>query len=70
MSKIGKQPADLDLIQYSTNLLGQIAMHHPNKIILLNYPGIGNGKLSQELVRPILEQLPNNVWIYKYKKGE
>lgn len=64
-----KQPADLELIDYSTKLLARIATHYPKKIVLLNYPGIGNGRLAQELVEPILEQLPNNVWVYKYKKG-
>jgi hypothetical protein len=38
---------------------------HRYERIALNYPGIGNGRLREEDVRPLLEPLPDNVVIYK-----
>lgn len=36
------------------------------KRIDLNFPGIGNGKLSREDVLPLLEVLPDNVHVWEY----
>lgn len=56
--------ADLELIRSSTELLGQTARTNPGKKFHINYPGVGNGKLAIELVKPLLENLPDNVFLY------
>ena len=58
--------ADLELIKYSTTMLTNGANKNTNRVYFLNFPGIGNGKLSREDVLPIIEQLPNNVTIWEY----
>jgi hypothetical protein len=57
--------ADLDLIEYSTVQLAGAANQVPEKRIAMNFPGIGNGRLDEEQVLPILASLPDNVYIYK-----
>jgi hypothetical protein len=59
--------ADPELIKYSTILLSAEA-GKTDQIIHLNYPGIGNGKLSKEIVRPLLDILPDNVHIWERKE--
>ena len=61
-----KQPADLQLIEYSALLLKKVAELPglKSKVILLNFPGIGNGGLAKETVLPYLQVLPDNVHIY------
>lgn len=59
------EQADVNLIKFSAQKLHQFAVDNPHKIIVLNFPGIGNGKLSEETVRPIVETLPGNVEIWK-----
>lgn len=58
-------PSTVELIQFSTEKLKEFAENNPNKLIGLNYPGIGLGKLQEEQVLPIIETLPDNVLIYK-----
>ena len=60
-----QDPADLELIQQSTKQLKQIAEHVPHYVFHINFPGVGNGKLTEEDVLPILETLPDNVRIYR-----
>jgi hypothetical protein len=36
-----------------------------NYIIHLEYPGIADGELTREEVRPIVETLPGNVYIWE-----
>lgn len=57
--------ADLDLIDKSTKMLNQYASIMSNITFHLNYPGIGNGKLEEEKVYPIIKDLPDNVHIWK-----
>jgi hypothetical protein len=57
-------PSDLALIEQSTQMLAYFADMF-NGTIALNYPGIGLGRRTEEEVKPILDILPNNVWIYK-----
>ncbi len=33
----------------------------------LNFPGVGNGRLDKELVKPLLEYLPDNVNVWQFK---
>ncbi len=56
--------ADLNLIQASAAMLERTAKDNPDRVFFLNYPGIGNGKLSRDQVQPLLERLPNNVVIW------
>lgn len=53
------------LIKDSTEILDRIANKHRDKTFHMNFPGIGNGKLGIDRVMPIIELLPDNVWIYK-----
>lgn len=57
------KPAVPDLISYSVSKLIEIAPQYHS--ISLNYPGIGNGGLSKEAVRPLIEPLPNNVTVWE-----
>lgn len=64
--------ARLDFIQRSVEVMlapmwagGTIPLVHRYYRIAMNYPGIGNGRLLIEHVRPIVEQLPDNVFIYR-----
>ena len=56
--------ADPDLIAFSMGFLAWEA--NINRYVYnINYPGIGNGGLSKEIVRPILDILPNNVYVWE-----
>lgn len=58
--------ADLDLIWRSATELERVAREMPDKTFALNFPGIGNGKLSRELVAPLLKGLPDNVQVWSF----
>lgn len=60
-----KDPARLSLIQESSNQLREIAERNPDITFHMNFPGVGNGGLQDHLVLPLLETLPDNVWIYR-----
>lgn len=57
------QPASLELIRCSTAALCAWCVEHPNALVHLNFPGIGNGRLRREDVLPIIAQLPDRVAI-------
>lgn len=59
-----KSDADLDLIRYSTELLCNFAKEY-KKEISLNYPGIGNGRRTEEEVSSIISCLPDNVNVWR-----
>lgn len=65
-----QQPADPLLISRSAALLRIIAKAHPDSQYVVNYPGIGNGRLDEQSVELILKSsnLPDNVTIYKKGK--
>lgn len=56
------KPAVPDLISYSVQKLAEIAPQYGS--ISLNYPGVGNGGLSMDVVRPLIECLPDNVTVW------
>lgn len=57
--------ADLDLIKHSTEmLLGFIKTSKP-KLVSLNFPGIGYGGFSRDLVLPIISVLPDCVPVWE-----
>lgn len=60
-----RESADLDLIGQSVTALVTHASRVPQATFHLNYPGIGAGRLSESAVEPILQRLPDNVWVYK-----
>jgi hypothetical protein len=62
-----REKTDLDLIKFSVILLTAEA-RKVDRIVHLNYPGIGNGKLSKEIIRPLLDILPDNVHIWERKE--
>lgn len=57
--------ADLDLIAESARRLAEIARSNPFRTYHLNYPGVGNGRLREAQVEPLLQVLPDNVIIYR-----
>ena len=59
------QPADIELIKASIRRLKTLAEIDTDKRFHLNFPGIGNGRLSVATVMPHLETLPDNVIIYR-----
>ena len=61
-----RQPASLELIQRSAAALCAWCVEHPEAVIALNFPGIGNGRLPRTAVLPILQQLPDTVTIWEY----
>lgn len=57
--------ADRSLIQASTDALRELALRKKKFRFHMNFPGIGNGRLTYGSVLPILQELPDNVRIYK-----
>jgi hypothetical protein len=60
-----QQPADLNLIALSTLALINHTKFYPIHTYHMNFPGVGNGRLSDKQVMPIIESLPDNVIIYR-----
>lgn len=60
------EDADLRLIKKSTKALIKIALKELNSgnTVHLNFPGVGNGKLTLEEVLPTICKLPDNVYVY------
>lgn len=56
-----------ELISNSARMLADHARAHPERTYALNYPGIGNGKITVREVEPYLRQLPDNVQIWTYQ---
>ena len=59
--------ADCDLIDFSVTKLLEWQNAHPGKRVDLNFPGIGNGGLSIDVVKPIVDALPKNIHIWTFK---
>ncbi len=60
------EKADLTLIDYSCKSLIAFLDSHPRfERVDLIYPGIGNGKLSKDQVAPIIDQLPDSVFVWE-----
>lgn len=62
--------ADLDLIKFSTDKLVEFAKMKSDITIHLNFPGIKNGNLKREDVLPIIQILPDNVFVWEYDNEE
>lgn len=61
-------PADLELIRFSTTKLARWCEEHPGARVDLNFPGIGNGRLSVDVVEPIIEVLPSSVHVWRFRR--
>jgi hypothetical protein len=59
------EAASLDLIRLSTDQLLTLANGFPKWRIAMNFPGIGNGRLTFGDVLPIIGDLPNSVIVYQ-----
>lgn len=62
-----KDQANMHLIIYSTGMLQAFAQSNPTKQYALNFPGIGNGKLKYDDVKPVIDLLPRNVQVWTFK---
>lgn len=60
-----KDSADLTLIAESAMRLRAVANRNSHWTFHINYPGIGNGHLSERQVAPLINVLPDNVRVYK-----
>lgn len=60
-----REEADIALIYESAFRLTHLACAYPSRTFALNFPGIGNGRLTKERVMPLLQTLPDNVHIYE-----
>lgn len=57
------EKADLELIKKSIGELFPFAESYSNERIVIPRPGCGNGKLRWDTVKPLLEDLPDNVYV-------
>ena len=62
-----KNPSTIELVKRSIEQLVTLANNFPNKLIHLNFPGIGLGGLKEKDVLPLLGVLPDNVIIWRKK---
>lgn len=62
-------PAKPDVIKRAVDELCSWIIDTQYSRVDLNFPGIGNGKLSREDVLPLLEPLPDCVHIWEYDSG-
>lgn len=53
-----------ELIQHSTKVLTEIANQYQDREFHLCYPGIGFGGLKMDDVAPIIQSLPDNVFVW------
>ena len=60
------EAAILELIVYSTGMLAERARSEPDKTFALNFPGIGNGGLEYDTVKPVVDLLPDNVNVWTF----
>lgn len=56
--------SSIEIIKRSLYDLDFWLIGRDDKIVCLPFPGIGNGGLSREEILPLLEFLPDNVWVY------
>ncbi|MGI8547353.1 MAG: hypothetical protein ACR2M1_08455 [Gemmatimonadaceae bacterium] len=65
-----RERSTLDLVQYTTHALADWCARHPTVRVDLPFPGIGNGRLDPDDVRPVLESmLPETVHVWSREHG-
>ena len=62
-----KDKADLGIIRHSVVKMQEHIKNHPGDLYALNFPGIGNGKLQYDEVKPIIDALPDNVTVWTFR---
>lgn len=60
-----RKPAVPRLIMRAAAMLSEQAQAHPEWEIVLPMPGVGEGKLQEEVVLPLLGDLPDNVLVFR-----
>lgn len=60
-----QEKSTVDIIKRSLFDLDFWLIGRHDKVVCLNFPGIGYGGLERSEVLPLLEFLPANVWIYQ-----
>ena len=60
--------SDIQDVIRSINMLKRCAEKYPDSKFGLPFPAINNGGLSVDLVRPLLDKLPDNVIVYHLQK--
>jgi len=60
-----QEPAKIELIQASAEELTKAALAKKTYHFHMNFPGIGSGKLEYKDVLPVLQTLPDNVYLYR-----
>jgi hypothetical protein len=65
-----REAASPKLIKAAATKLAAWANAHWDYEVHLNYPGIGNGRLPEEVVEPLLKELPSNVHVSRYATGD
>jgi hypothetical protein len=60
-----RDDADIGLIENSVKRLSEWASANLTVKFSLNFPGIGNGRLQEKRVLPMLAPLPDNVEVWK-----
>jgi len=63
-----RNKANIDLIAFSMAFLADEAKTN-RYIYNINYPGIGSGGLSKEEVKPLLDNLPDNVYVWERERN-
>lgn len=62
-----RNKAEFDLIHLSTRMLDGEARRNPMMAIHLPFPGIGYGGLNPFVVKPLIDNLPDNVTVWRDK---
>jgi hypothetical protein len=60
------EKSTLDIIDESISVLNHLANYLPKIKFNLAYPGIGYGGLKEKDVKPLVDTLPDNVFIWKF----
>ena len=60
--------ANLEIIKNSTKMLDKLSRRNQEYVFNLNFPGIGNGRLTYNQVFPIIKIMPNNVLVWQSKE--
>jgi hypothetical protein len=64
-----KDDAELRLIKYATQHLCEFLQRHSSVTVAMNFPGVGNGQLNLDLVKPIVDLLPDRVHLYLFRSS-
>ena len=63
-----KDVSPLDVVEKSCDMLDRLARKYPEKSFGLPYPAINNGKRTVAEIQPMLDKLPDNVYVYHLNK--